>query len=49
MLVPSAIDIVGSSLGTIALTMSAASVFEMIRGNIIVVNAIISITILKRK
>jgi len=48
-LVPSAIDVFGSGIATAALTLCAASVYQMVRGGVIVVSAIISITFLKRK
>jgi len=49
MLVPSAIDVLNSCLVTVGLIICAASVFQILRGNVIVVNAIISIIFLKRK
>lgn len=47
--IPAAFDVVGSTLMNIALTMVAASVYQMLRGLIIIVTAGMSIIFLKRK
>lgn len=47
--IPAAFDIIASTLMNIALTMVAASVYQMLRGMIIIVTAGMSIIFLKRK
>ena len=47
--VPALFDICGSSLMFIALTMCAASVYQMMRGVIVVITAIMALTFLGRK
>lgn len=47
--IPAAFDIVGSSLMNVALTLIPASVYQMLRGMIIIVTAVMSIIFLKRK
>ncbi len=47
--IPAAFDVVGSTLMNVALTMVAASVYQMLRGLIIIVTACMSIIFLKRK
>ncbi|CDW74879.1 nucleotide-sugar transporter [Stylonychia lemnae] len=47
--IPAAFDIIASTLMNIALTMVAASVYQMLRGMIIIVTAAMSIIFLKRK
>jgi drug/metabolite transporter (DMT)-like permease len=47
--IPAAFDICASTLMNIALTMVAASVYQMLRGTIIIITALMSIIFLKRK
>jgi drug/metabolite transporter (DMT)-like permease len=47
--IPASFDIVASTLMNIALTMVAASVYQMLRGMLIIITAIMSIFFLKRK
>ena len=47
--IPAAFDIVASTLMNIALTMVAASVYQMLRGMIIIITAIMAIIFLKKK
>lgn len=47
--IPAAFDIVGSTLMNIALTMVAASVYQMLRGMIIIITAVMAIIFLKKK
>ena len=47
--IPAAFDIVASTLMNIALTMVAASVYQMLRGTIIIVTAAMMIIFLKKK
>ena len=47
--IPAAFDMVGSTLMNVALTMIPASVYQMLRGMIIIVTAVMSILFLKRK
>lgn len=47
--IPAALDVVASTLMNIALTMVAASVYQMLRGMIIIVTAVMSIIFLKKK
>ena len=49
LLIPSAFDIIASTLMDISLTMVAASVYQMLRGMIIIITALMSIIFLKRK
>lgn len=46
---PAICDICGSSLMFIALTMTAASVYQMMRGVIVVITAFMALTFLGRK
>lgn len=47
--IPAAFDIIASTLMNIALTMVAASVYQMLRGMIIIITAIMAIIFLKKK
>lgn len=47
--IPASFDVIASTLMNIALTMVAASVYQMLRGMIIIVTSIMSIIFLKRK
>ena len=47
--IPASFDIIASTLMNIALTMVAASVYQMLRGMIIIITAGMSILFLKRK
>jgi drug/metabolite transporter (DMT)-like permease len=47
--IPAAFDMIGSTLMNVALTMIPASVYQMLRGMIIIVTAVMSILFLKRK
>jgi drug/metabolite transporter (DMT)-like permease len=47
--IPACFDIIASTLMNIALTMVAASVYQMLRGIIIIITAVMSIIFLKRK
>ena len=47
--IPAMFDICGSSLMFIALTMCAASVYQMMRGVIVVITAFMAMTLLGRK
>lgn len=47
--IPACFDIVGSSLMFIALTMVAASIFQMMRGCIVVITAFMALVFLGRK
>lgn len=47
--IPAAFDIVASTLMNIALTMVAASVYQMLRGMIIIITAVMAIIFLKKK
>jgi drug/metabolite transporter (DMT)-like permease len=47
--IPASFDIIASTLMNIALTMVAASVYQMLRGMIIIITAAMSIMFLKRK
>jgi len=47
--IPAAFDCTASTLMNIALTMVAASVYQMLRGMIIIITAVMSIVFLKRK
>lgn len=47
--IPAAFDIVSSSLMNVALTLIPASIYQMLRGMIIIVTATMSILFLKRK
>lgn len=49
MAIPAAFDIVASTLMNIALTMVAASVYQMLRGMIIIITALMAIIFLKKK
>ena len=46
--IPATFDIIASTLMNIALTMVAASVYQMLRGMIIIITAAMSIIFLKR-
>jgi drug/metabolite transporter (DMT)-like permease len=47
--IPAAFDIVGSSLMNVALTLIPASIYQMLRGMIIIVTSVMSIIFLNRK
>ena len=47
--IPACFDIVASTLMNIALTMVAASVYQMLRGMIIIITAVMAIFFLKKK
>ena len=47
--IPASFDLVGSSLMNVALTMIPASVYQMMRGNIVIVTSLMSIIFLKRR
>lgn len=47
--IPASCDVVASTLMNIALTMVAASVYQMLRGLIIIVTALMSIIFLRRR
>jgi len=47
--IPAAFDIIGSSLMNVALTLIPASIYQMMRGMIIIVTTVMSIIFLKRK
>ncbi len=47
--IPASFDIVGSSLMNVALTMIPASIYQMLRGMIIIVTSAFSIIFLKKK
>ena len=47
--IPACFDIVASTLMNISLTMVAASVYQMLRGIIIIITAVMSIIFLKKK
>jgi drug/metabolite transporter (DMT)-like permease len=47
--IPACFDIVASTLMNIALTMVAASVYQMLRGMIIIITAVMAIIFLKKK
>ena len=47
--IPASFDCIASTLMNIALTMVAASVYQMLRGMIIIITAVMSILFLKRK
>lgn len=49
LLIPACFDIIASTLMNIALTMVDASVYQMLRGMIIIITAAMSIYFLKRK
>ena len=49
MAIPASCDLCGSSLVLVALTMSALSVYQMIRGSMVVITAIIALIFLGRK
>jgi drug/metabolite transporter (DMT)-like permease len=47
--IPASFDIIGSSLMNVALTLIPASIYQMMRGMIIIVTTVMSIIFLKRK
>lgn len=47
--IPASFDIIGSSLMNVALTLIPASIYQMLRGMIIIVTSAFSIIFLKRK
>lgn len=47
--IPAAFDLVGSSLMNVALTLIPASIYQMLRGMIIIVTSVMSILFLKKK
>lgn len=47
--IPAAFDIIGSSLMNVSLTLIPASVYQMLRGMIIIVTSVMSIIFLNRK
>jgi drug/metabolite transporter (DMT)-like permease len=47
--IPATFDLIGSSLMNVALTMIPASVYQMMRGNIVLVTSLMSIIFLKKK
>lgn len=49
MSIPAAFDITSSTLLMVALTQTAASVYQMMRGSIVLITAILSMIFLKRK
>jgi drug/metabolite transporter (DMT)-like permease len=47
--IPATCDIVGSTLLNIALTMCAASVYQMMRGTIVIITALMALIFLKKR
>jgi drug/metabolite transporter (DMT)-like permease len=47
--IPAACDIIGSTLLNIALTLIAASIYQMMRGTIIIITALMALIFLKKK
>jgi len=47
--IPACCDIIGSTLLNIALTMTAASVYQMMRGTIVIITALMALIFLKKK
>jgi drug/metabolite transporter (DMT)-like permease len=47
--IPSSFDIIGSSLMNVALTLIPASIYQMMRGMIIIVTSVMSVIFLKKK
>jgi drug/metabolite transporter (DMT)-like permease len=47
--IPSTFDIIGSSLMNVALTLIPASIYQMMRGMIIIVTSVMSVVFLKKK
>jgi drug/metabolite transporter (DMT)-like permease len=47
--IPAACDVIGSTLMNIALTQTAASIYQMIRGIIVLITAAMAMMFLKKK
>lgn len=49
LLIPTLFDVIASTLGFVALVQCTASVYQMMRGMIVVITAIMSVVFLKKK